>query len=87
ARMVYGAGARIIGGCCGTTPEHIASMRAALAQCAALATPEIESLESLLGPISTGAKAQLSGDLSIAGGSATGTIRERRSRRGNRKTS
>ncbi len=28
-RMVE-AGARIVGGCCGTTPEHIASMRAAL---------------------------------------------------------
>jgi homocysteine S-methyltransferase len=25
-----GAGARLIGGCCGTTPEHIAAMRAAL---------------------------------------------------------
>ena len=24
------AGARIVGGCCGTTPDHIAAMRAAL---------------------------------------------------------
>ena len=29
ARMV-GAGARIVGGCCGTTPQHIAAMREAL---------------------------------------------------------
>jgi methionine synthase I (cobalamin-dependent)/5,10-methylenetetrahydrofolate reductase len=29
ARML-GAGARIVGGCCGTTPEHIAAMRATL---------------------------------------------------------
>ncbi|EPJ52491.1 MAG: hypothetical protein OFPI_13550 [Osedax symbiont Rs2] len=87
ARMVYAAGARIIGGCCGTTPQHIASMRDALAQYTALPAPEIETLESQLGPISTGAKAQLAGDLSIAGGSATGTVRERRSRRGSKKSS
>jgi methionine synthase / methylenetetrahydrofolate reductase(NADPH) len=30
ARRFYDAGARIIGGCCGTTPEHIAGMRRAL---------------------------------------------------------
>jgi len=29
ARML-GAGARVVGGCCGTTPEHIAAMRATL---------------------------------------------------------
>lgn len=28
---VYHAGARVLGGCCGTTPEHIAALRAALA--------------------------------------------------------
>ncbi|HET7011727.1 MAG TPA: bifunctional homocysteine S-methyltransferase/methylenetetrahydrofolate reductase [Anaerolineales bacterium] len=30
ARAFRGAGATLIGGCCGTTPDHIASMRAAL---------------------------------------------------------
>ncbi len=30
ARAYRAAGARLIGGCCGTTPEHIAAMRAAL---------------------------------------------------------
>jgi homocysteine S-methyltransferase len=30
ARTFQGIGAQIIGGCCGTTPEHIAAMRAAL---------------------------------------------------------
>ena len=33
------AGARIVGGCCGTTPEHIAAMRAALDAREAAATP------------------------------------------------
>jgi methionine synthase / methylenetetrahydrofolate reductase(NADPH) len=30
AKRFYDAGARIIGGCCGTTPEHVAGMRRAL---------------------------------------------------------
>src|SRR5262249_57155827 len=30
ARLARDAGARIIGGCCGTTPAHITAMRAAL---------------------------------------------------------
>jgi methionine synthase / methylenetetrahydrofolate reductase(NADPH) len=30
ARQAIGAGARFVGGCCGTTPEHIRAMRAAL---------------------------------------------------------
>ncbi|MCJ8298370.1 MAG: betaine--homocysteine S-methyltransferase, partial [Pseudomonadales bacterium] len=30
ARMVYGAGARIIGGCCGTTPDHISAIGGAV---------------------------------------------------------
>src|SRR3546814_8133403 len=30
ARLALDAGVRIIGGCCGTTPEHIRAMRAAL---------------------------------------------------------
>jgi methionine synthase I (cobalamin-dependent)/5,10-methylenetetrahydrofolate reductase len=30
AAQAYAAGARIVGGCCGTTPEHVAAMRASL---------------------------------------------------------
>ena len=30
ARRAVGVGARIVGGCCGTTPEHVAAMRAAV---------------------------------------------------------
>ncbi|MGD8398806.1 MAG: homocysteine S-methyltransferase family protein [Anaerolineae bacterium] len=33
ARQLRDAGAQIIGGCCGTTPEHIAAMRDALDTC------------------------------------------------------
>jgi homocysteine S-methyltransferase len=31
ARKMVGAGARLIGGCCGTTPDHIAALAAAIA--------------------------------------------------------
>ncbi|GGK68388.1 betaine--homocysteine S-methyltransferase [Amphritea balenae] len=84
ARMVADAGARIIGGCCGTTPIHIAAMREALDGYQAGDKPELETLEQVLGAISTGAKAQLNGDLSVAGGSASGG-QTRRSRRAPRK--
>jgi len=39
------AGAVIVGGCCGTTPEHIAAMRGALDALAAGATVELEATE------------------------------------------
>ena len=84
ARMVADAGARIIGGCCGTTPTHIAAMREALDGYQTGDKPEVTTLEQTLGAISTGAKAQLNGDLSVAGGSASGG-RERRSRRTTRR--
>ena len=30
ARRMVGLGVRVIGGCCGTTPEHVAAMRKAI---------------------------------------------------------
>lgn len=73
ARLCADAGAGVIGGCCGTTPEHIAAMRQAIdAYQAGEPAPDADLIEKHLGEISQGAKAQLSGDQSIAGGSATG---------------
>ncbi len=72
AQMVVDAGARIVGGCCGTTPTHIAAMHEALQGYQPGQKPELEAVEQELGEVSTGAKAQLSGDLSVAGGSASG---------------
>jgi homocysteine S-methyltransferase len=43
------AGARILGGCCGTTPDHVAAMRAALAAGEA-ASPETSGGGSEVGP-------------------------------------
>ncbi|MCZ7600213.1 MAG: homocysteine S-methyltransferase family protein [Gammaproteobacteria bacterium] len=55
AVLARDAGARIIGGCCGTTPDHVAAMRKALESVAADGPPAIETVVAELGPISAGA--------------------------------
>jgi methionine synthase I (cobalamin-dependent) len=69
-QMAMDAGARIIGGCCGTSPEHVAVMRQAMDRHTKGVTPGLERIQSELGVITSGAKAQMGGDLSIAGGAA-----------------
>lgn len=49
ARTVHDAGARIIGGCCGSTPEHIAALAEALADHEASERPSLEQIEAELG--------------------------------------
>ena len=78
------AGARIIGGCCGTTPEHLRIMRQALESHVRGSKPDLASIEARLGAISTGATAQLRGDLSRQAGAAPGATGRRTSRRGAR---
>jgi methionine synthase I (cobalamin-dependent) len=51
ARLARDAGARIIGGCCGTTPEHMRAMAAALASSSKAVAPTYEEIERALGPI------------------------------------
>jgi 5-methyltetrahydrofolate--homocysteine methyltransferase len=81
ATMAMDAGADIIGGCCGTSPEHVAAMRQALDGHTKGAAPTVEEIESVLGEVSKGGKAQFGGDLSVAGGAADGAAVNRRSRR------
>ena len=79
------AGARIIGGCCGTTPAHLKVMRQALERHTRGPRPDLAIIESQLGAISTGATAQLSGNLDRQAGAAPGaTVRRSTSRRGAR---
>jgi methionine synthase I (cobalamin-dependent) len=54
ARLVRDAGARIIGGCCGTTPEHIRAMRDALAEHTPGERPSVEAVVARLGALSDG---------------------------------
>lgn len=52
ARIALDSGARIIGGCCGTSPEHLASMRKALEGHTKGTRPSIELVEEKLGAVS-----------------------------------
>ena len=56
ARIALDAGAKIIGGCCGTSPEHLAAMRKSLETYTRGSRPTIELIEEKLGPVSQLAK-------------------------------
>jgi methionine synthase I (cobalamin-dependent) len=56
ARIALDSGAKIIGGCCGTSPEHLAAMRHALEHHSKGARPSIELVEERLGAVSELAK-------------------------------
>jgi 5-methyltetrahydrofolate--homocysteine methyltransferase len=56
ARLALDAGARIIGGCCGTSYEHLAAMRKALEAHTKGARPTIETVIEKLGEVSELAK-------------------------------
>ena len=49
--MAANAGARIIGGCCGTKPEHIAAMRIALDNYNAGPRPSLDDITDKIGPL------------------------------------
>jgi len=49
--LAANAGARIIGGCCGTSPEHVRAMRAALDDWHRGEKPELEDIVAELGPL------------------------------------
>jgi 5-methyltetrahydrofolate--homocysteine methyltransferase len=66
ARLARDTGARIIGGCCGTTPEHLAAMRQALDNHQPRPAPDIERVAELLGPVTAGARAACCPELSSA---------------------
>ena len=51
ARFARDAGARIIGGCCGTTAVHVRAMAEALASSSKKSAPSYEEIERVLGPI------------------------------------
>jgi 5-methyltetrahydrofolate--homocysteine methyltransferase len=53
AVMARDAGARIIGGCCGTTPDHLRAMRAALEAHPPGPAPTLERISAALGPFSS----------------------------------
>jgi methionine synthase I (cobalamin-dependent) len=85
AGLALDAGARIIGGCCGTSPEHLRHMRAALEAHVPGPKPDLATIEAKLGAISTGSQAQLRGELDRLAGAAAGAAGRRTAgRRGSR---
>lgn len=81
AGMAIDAGATIVGGCCGTSPNHVAAMRKAIDNHIKGTAPTREDIESRLGELSPGAIAQLEGKLEIADGALAKKDEPRRSRR------
>ena len=77
ATMARDAGARIVGGCCGTSPEHVAAMRYALDNTAPGPAPTIDEVERELGDVTKGAQAQADGQHQIQ---TRGSSRRRRRR-------
>ena len=53
AVMVRDSGAKIIGGCCGTMPEHLVAMRAALESTPRGPAPTEEEIQAVLGEFSS----------------------------------
>ena len=53
AVLARDCGARIIGGCCGTMPEHLRAMRAALEERPAGPRPALEAITAALGALSS----------------------------------
>ncbi len=53
ARLARDAGARLIGGCCGTKPEHLVAMRAALEAHSPGARPSLEEIVARVGPFTS----------------------------------
>ena len=72
-RLAVDGGARIIGGCCGTSFEHLAAMRKALDAHKKDARPTVETIVERIGPMRN--------KLADAGEAGEGR-RERRGRRG-----
>jgi 5-methyltetrahydrofolate--homocysteine methyltransferase len=73
AVLARNAGAKIIGGCCGTMPEHLRAMRAALESAPKADAPTLNEIVAQIGPFSS--------DSDGTGDQSAAPRRERRGRR------
>jgi len=55
ARLAIDGGARIVGGCCGTTPEHLAAMRASIDEHERGEYPTHDTIRARVGPLKNSA--------------------------------
>jgi 5-methyltetrahydrofolate--homocysteine methyltransferase len=80
ARLVRDAGARLVGGCCGTSPEHLAAIRGALDSHQPGTPPSVETIVDKLGPLTSALAANLNAEGPTAqGGAGEGRRGRRRS--------
>lgn len=78
AVLARDAGARIVGGCCGTTAEHVRAMRAALDTRPRGEAPDLATIRARLGEVSQGTRSQHAGNDEGAAARAGGGRRRRR---------
>ncbi|MES0882352.1 betaine--homocysteine S-methyltransferase [Roseibium sp. SCP14] len=78
AHMALDAGARIIGGCCGTSPSHLVAMRGALDDHTAGKRPTLEEVISEIGPLVSPPNKEADAARSEGEGSSSGRRRGRR---------
>jgi len=74
ARLARDAGARLIGGCCGTMPAHVAAMRAALESHEPGPRPGLDEIRARVGDFT-----------SVDDGTGDASAQQRRERRGRRR--
>jgi len=61
-QIAMNSGAKIIGGCCGTSFDHIRAMRKAMDEHQISPPPTLEQIENIIGPMSKGSRAIFHGD-------------------------
>jgi methionine synthase I (cobalamin-dependent) len=61
AIMARNLGARIIGGCCGTTADHIRAMREALSNAGKTSRPSLDDIVARIGPLTGSARSLVEG--------------------------
>lgn len=79
--LVLGAGARIVGGCCGTSYEHVAAMREAMDNFQPGKSTDFAQVQADLGEVSAGAAALYRGEDSVALAKSSKAAKRRRGRR------
>ena len=61
-QIAINSGAKIIGGCCGTSFDHVRAMRKAMDEHVVSPPPSLEEIEERVGPMSEGSKLIFQGD-------------------------
>lgn len=80
-QLALDAGARIVGGCCGTSYEHVAAMRKAMDNYQPGTPADFEQMQADLGEVSAGAAALFRGEDTVAQAQAAKAGKRRRGRR------